>query len=95
MKYDDVEITVEKSTYYNGNLCIIMNTEEGETYAILTKNFQEELDPYLAYVDTNNLPGIMDFIEKNKLGKFTGLYRESGFCKYPLFVFDLEVIKNV
>lgn len=45
-----------------------------------------------SYVDTNNFPGVMEFIEKYKLGKPTGLLGFSGYCCYPLVEFDMDAI---
>lgn len=47
-----------------------------------------------AYVDTNNCPWAVDFIEKEGLGKRTGRVSQSGFCTYPVVKFDMEKVRE-
>lgn len=92
-EYGDYTVTLEKREYYNGNLAIRMITEDDEVFATMTVNLGEEddvLPANMAYVDTNNLPEIEDFIVKNGLGESTGETRTSGYCTYPLYKFNLE-----
>lgn len=76
--------------YHNNNLAIRLVTYEHEPYAIITTNLGEKLPEDCAYVDTNNCPWATDFIEKYKLGEWTGKIRRSGYCAYPLYRFDLN-----
>lgn len=43
-----------------------------------------------AYVDTNNCPWAPDWITANGFGKATGKTRQSGYCTYPSFLFDMD-----
>lgn len=43
-----------------------------------------------AYVDTNNCPWVVDFLEAKGLAKSTGRTRRSGYCIYPSMKFDRE-----
>lgn len=47
-----------------------------------------------AYVDTNNCPWAVDFIEQEGLGKRTGRMGRSGFCTYPIVKFDMQKVKE-
>ena len=47
-----------------------------------------------AYVDVNNCPDIIGFIEENKLGEFMGVYGFSGWCSYPLYKFDMDEVSK-
>ena len=58
------------------------------TVCLNDKNLKENE----AYVDTNNFPEAISFIEKYKLGKPTGLLGFSGYCCYPLVEFDMDEI---
>ena len=93
------EIQLEVEQYlYNGNLCISMYyKEDGEwlPYGELTTNLPTRLPPYCGYVDTNNLSGAIDFIEKYGLGQNTGLEAQSGFCRYPMYLFDAEKLREL
>lgn len=89
----EYEVKIEKSEYIsNGNLAVSLMCYDDEfnfwePYGTLTVNFDEKLPANHAYVDTNNMPNAEDFINKNKLGEFTGKYKNSGFCWYPLYKF--------
>ena len=60
-----------------------------------TVNFENKLPKYMAYVDTNDMPYIEEFIEKYRLGTNTGMYMKSGFCKYPLYHFDKAILQKI
>ncbi|MBO7673565.1 MAG: DUF4313 domain-containing protein [Atopobiaceae bacterium] len=47
-----------------------------------------------AYVDTNNMPAVADFLTRNGLATYTGLTRPSGFCAYPLYAFTSEFFET-
>jgi hypothetical protein len=83
----------------NDNLAIQLinsNKEYGydEPYAIMSVNLDQTLPSNFAYVDTNNCKWATEFIEKNNLGVDTGKTRQSGWCEYPLYMFDFEKIKE-
>lgn len=83
----DYNVTIKYTKYFNGNLAICLVCDNGESYGNLTVNFDEKLPPNHAYVDTNNMPSAIKFIEENALGEFTGMAKQSGFCTYPLYKF--------
>ncbi|MCR5837013.1 MAG: DUF4313 domain-containing protein [Lachnospiraceae bacterium] len=78
----------------NGNTYVQMIGADGEPYGDLTVNFETLNDERKAYIDTNNNPGILKFIEDNELGFWFGLEKQSNFCTYPLYYLDLEEIKK-
>ena len=81
----------------NGNTAVIMlcKDEEGyvEPFADLTVNIID-LPKDEAAIDTNDLTGITEWIEQNKIGAPTGRYITSGFCSYPIYKLNLENIKK-
>lgn len=83
---DKVEVTLEKTKYYNGNLAIQLWCEDGP-YAMLTVNLPGKRQKNEAYVDVNNCPWAEDFIRENTLGEPLGRLASSGFCVYPLYRF--------
>ena len=90
-------IRIEEHRYTNNNLALelVCETEFGdEPYAIITTNFGEKLLDGYAYVDTNNCKWVKDFIEQNNLGIDTKNMKQSGWCEYPLYKFNLEKIKD-
>lgn len=76
-------------------LCMIVDEEAydedgeiecypGEQYGYATVNVgAEPSDGNCAFVDTNNLSGIVDFVLNNGIGELTGRIERSGFCTYP------------
>ena len=92
------KVTVEKATYAeNGNLALKMRGFDKkyglwEPFATLTVNLSKKLPANRAYVDTNNCPWAEEFIEENGLGEFCGSFGFSGYCMYPLYEFDMEVL---
>lgn len=83
-------MTVIVSSYINNdNLYVGLEDEDGELWD-LTVNLDDKLPHNQAYIDTNNFPDATDIITNNGIGKFIGKYAHSGFCKYPLYEFDME-----
>lgn len=69
--------------------------EETEEYAVLTKSFGEFISlKNSAYIDTNNCPFADQLLDQG-IAKDTGLSRQSGFCRYPLWVFKEEFLKEI
>ena len=72
----------------------IQGADEKEQFAILTKSFGEFIGlKNSAYVDINNCPFAPQLLNRG-FAKDTGLYKESGFCSYPLWTFDETVLKE-
>lgn len=46
----------------------------------------------VAYVDTNNCPWAVAFLEENGLAEKTGRTKRSGYCVYPAMRFNREKI---
>ena len=47
-----------------------------------------------SYVDTNNCPWVIDFLEGKGLAKSTGRIRLSGYCVYPAMEFNRGKMKE-
>jgi len=79
------------------NLCVTLTeVETGEDFATLTVNLGEFIGIYgAAHIDTNNLPGVDEWLEDNGIAKMTGLSKQSGYCTYPLAVFDKEFLDSI
>ena len=81
-------IYLKKEQYrQNNTLAVLIYQEDGELYGDLTVNlgspFQSDC---LAFLDENNLPGIGQWIEGQGLGINMGVWEQSGFCRYPLYL---------
>jgi hypothetical protein len=91
--YNGKSVTLSAEEYRSNNtLALMLHYENGET-EVITVNLQDPIQSSsLAYLDTNNQPGIEKFIQKNGLGLPMGVLTQSGFCKYPLYtIFTSEL----
>lgn len=85
-------VTVHATKYVdNGNLTVCLDDPMEGPYATITVNLGRLNDGF-AYVDTNNCPWAVKFLEENGLAEFTGKTCRSGFCEYPLYKFNMEKI---
>ncbi len=93
-----VRLELEISSYMDNGRMYIGLVETGGEYqghfADLTVNISAPCPDYCGYVDTNNCPELEEFIKKHGLGEFTGLMGSSGFCSYPLYLFNPEKLRE-
>lgn len=79
---------------YNGNLAIeAYDADNGEPYASVTVNLGLLL-PEFAFIDVNNFPEIKEILESLGIAKYAGATRCSGYCKYPLYQFEMDKLKE-
>ena len=97
----EYKIKLQLTTYQdNGNLalCATCYDEEykfWEPFGTFTVNLGEELPDDCAYVDANNMPGVEDWLKDNGLAEPLAKQRQSGFCMYPLYKFDIAKIRSI
>lgn len=90
------EVKLDINQYANNHcLYLGLSTVKGEPYGSITVNLEGKVPDYCGYVDTNNMPEIENFIKKYELGEFTGISEKSGFCSYPLYLFDVEKLREL
>ena len=70
------------------------NQQEGPIATLTVCLSDRSLEEGEAYIDTNNCPWAVDFIEQEKLGKRTGRTGRSGYCTYPVVKFDMKKVKE-
>lgn len=90
-----VELTIN---YYLNNGCMsihLMDQESKEPFSNLTVNLGTKVPAYCGYVDTNHLPEALQFIEEHNLGEFTSIVGLSGFCEYPLYMFNADRLREL
>lgn len=91
-------VSINVSTYTtNNNLYVGMITREDgftEPFGDISVNI-DNLPPYHAALDTNNLPHVAEFVESQGLGKPTGVLLTSGYCTYPVFEFDRDALRTL
>ena len=85
-----------KTTYTNNdNLAIIVMDENShEQFAVLTVNIMDLPENNMAAIDTNNSADLALAVEKAGFFTNTGLPIFSGYCAYPLGIFDLDRIPD-
>ena len=80
------------------NIGINLYTEDEnglKAFAELTKHFNEFIgQKNCAYVDTNNCPYADQLLEQG-IAIDTGLTKQSGYCSYPLWLFNEDFLKSV
>lgn len=80
------------------NIGINLYTEDEnglKAFAELTKHFNEFIgQKNCAYVDTNNCPYADQLLEQG-IAVDTGLTKQSGYCSYPLWLFNEDFLKSV
>lgn len=94
----EYEVSLEINTYLNNGCMYIGLVEQGEysePYGDLTVNLAGKAPDYCGYVDLNNMPELEKFIAENDLGEFTGLTQRSGFCEYPLYLFNVDKLREL
>ena len=92
-EYIGHRVAISYTTYRKtGTLAVLMNYIDGEMecdYDIISVNICSGLqDGQTAYVNTNNIPEIDRWLEENGIAENTGINTISGFCTYPLMVFN-------
>lgn len=50
---------------------------------------------YCGYLNVNDMPDIEKFITENELGEFTGFTQRSGYCEYPLYLFNVDKLREL
>jgi len=95
----DTEVKLEVLPYLNnGRLGIsLVGYEDGfpEPFGNLTVNIDAPTPDYCGYLDTNNLSNAEKFVADNDLGEFTGLTGRSGYCEYPLYLFNVDKLREL
>ncbi len=99
--YGNTEVWLWTSRYKdNDSLYIgLMCNENGwdEPFADLTVNLPTAMktNNNCVFLDTNNLPNAEAFVRKIGIGKPTGKYGHSGYCSYPEYEIDTELLKEI
>ena len=95
------QVELVQESYADGNLAVTAYlsdpTDEsfGQPWRSVTVNFGSPLQQdATVFLDTNNMGEAM-LSKISQLGAFTGQFMRSGFCSYPAFTFDTEVMGNM
>lgn len=81
----------------NQSLAVCLLDRDEEMYVVATVNiagYSDSLAPNEAYLDTNNFPEGPELLEKFGFAHNTGEVAQSGFCTYPLYKFDFQLMDD-
>ncbi len=92
--YEDVYLQIGKYQADNSVAIRAWNREDGPIATITVCLCDKSLGEGEAYIDTNNCPWAIDFIEQEGLGKKTGRMGRSGYCTYPVVKFDMQKVRE-
>lgn len=102
LKHHGIEVNLQVSFYAtNFNLAVELATRDLydghlEPYCDLTVNVEEKQNKNEAYIKTYEIPGLEEFIIKNKLGKIVdNCYLQTDNGAIPLYKFNEERLKEL
>ena len=76
-------------------LAVLLDCKEG-VYACVTVSFGTYIRyKNAAYIDTNNCPWAEKLLTEAGVAKKTSRTYASGFCAYPLYVFDEKFLREI
>ena len=95
----ETQVTFDIQQYMNNKAMYIslMCREDGceELFGDVTVNLSFEAPDYCGYLNVNDMPDIEQFITDNELGEFTGFTQRSGYCEYPLYMFNVDKLREL
>lgn len=95
VNYKNENFMLRKGYYGDGSIAIQAYSEDGSPYATLTVCLGKVIKENQAYINIEYDDFGVELIEATKIGKFTGEYSISGYCKFPLYEFSEEILKEM
>lgn len=95
--YGKHDLALQRRKYVHGGGLAVETLEKDHgcwvPYGSLTVCLEgQKLADDEAFLDVNNFPDVERFVEMYGLAKPTGRLRASGFCVYPLYKFNLDIL---
>ena len=95
----ETQVTLDIQQYMNNKAMYIglMCNEDGydEPFGDVTVNLSVAASIYRGYLIVNDLPVFEKFFTENELGEFTGFTQRSGYCEYPLYLFNVDKLREL
>lgn len=77
------------------NLAVGFDRTDGSLHSIVTTNFGDFISTKnAAYIDVNNCPWFEEIIDFS-VARRTCFTSKSGYCEYPLYIFDEKWLKEI
>ena len=92
--YENVFLQVGRYQADNSVAIQAENRQDGPIATLTVCLCDKSLSEGKAYIDTNNCPWAVEFIEKEGLGKRTGRTGRRGYCTYPVVKFDMAKVRE-
>lgn len=78
----------------DNSLCVeLFNVEDGPIARLTVCLDDSNLGENESYLDVNNVPETVAFVEENGLGVVTGHMGYSGFCAYPVVKWNMDALE--
>ena len=88
--YDDCMLAVGRYQM-DGSIAVeIVSKREGPVARLTVCLCDPSLEEAESYIDTNNCPWAVDFLQSKDLAKMAGKTRRSGCCVYPAMKFNRD-----
>ena len=91
--YKDCYFIINKYQMSDGVALEIWNDEDGPI-ARITTCITPVFKANEAYLDTNNCPWAEELVKKLGIAKHANGLAISGFCRYPLYEFDMDKVNE-
>lgn len=92
---EDIILIPSLNLYENGVLALRFTSNDSKYDFIATCNFGFVGIKFSSYLDINNYPFILEFLTKYKFGEELPYTKKSGYCEYPLFLFDEKLLQLI
>ena len=97
--YNGKNCTLAKTSYVNNKTLavVLKDCDNGDTL-VITVNLEYGfvINSRQQYVDVNNFPSIEDFLVSNGIAKkIPNCEMQSGFCIYPLYEFNTDLMEEM
>ena len=92
--YNDCFLKVDHYVEDNSLAVLLFSKTKGHVTTLTVCLCDNHLKENESYVDTNNCPWVVDFLEGKGIAKLSDKVRLSGYCVYPVMEFDLEKMKE-
>lgn len=92
--YTDCFLEVGRYQADNSLAVLLFSKSEGPVATLTVCLCDNHLKENESYVDTNNCPWVVDFLESKGLAKLSDKVMISGYCAYPVMEFDIGRMKE-
>ena len=93
-EYPDCKVSLNRYNADNSLYVDVWNPEEGPIATLTVCLNKKGLPENQSYIDDNNCPWALEFIETYGLGKWTGDIGFSGYCTYSLVEWNMDELNK-